>query len=224
MHKIFGPISRVMRSKEEAKANYDRLSRWYDLLSGPSEKKFRNTGLQKLSVREGEIVLEIGFGTGHCLLALAQSVGSSGKVYGLDISEGMRDITYSRVEEAGLAQRVELKLGDAAKLPFEGNSIDAIFTSFTLELFDTFEIPVVLQQCKKVLKSRGRICIVAMSRKGKDSFVVKMYEWFHTRLPNFIDCRPIYVQEALEDAGFKILDKTTTSLWGIPVEIVLAKQ
>ena len=224
MPEIVGPISRVIRSKEEAKASYDRLSPWYDLLSEPSEKKFKNAGLQKLSAREGEIVLEIGFGTGHCLLALAQSVGSSGRVYGLDISEGMRDITYSRVEEAGLTQRVELKLGDAAKLPFEGNSIDAIFTSFTLELFDTFEIPVVLQQCKKVLKSRGRICIVAMSRKGKDNFVVKLYEWFHTRLPNFIDCRPIYVQNALEDAGFKILDATTTSLWGIPVEIVLAKQ
>jgi len=175
-------------------------------------------------VREGEKVLEIGFGTGHCLLALAQSVGSSGKVYGLDISEGMRNITYSRIEEAGLAQRVELKLGDAIKLPFEGNSIDAIFASFTLELFDTFEIPVVLQQCKKVLKSRGRICVVALSRKGKDSFAVKLYKWFHARLPNYIDCRPLYVQKTIEDAGFIILDAMTASLWGIPVEIVLAQK
>jgi hypothetical protein len=41
---------------------------------------------------------------------------------GLDISEGMRKVTQSRVEQAGLAKRVELKLGDAAKLPFEANS------------------------------------------------------------------------------------------------------
>lgn len=224
MHEIGDSISRVKRSKEEAKVNYDRLSRWYDLLSGSREKKFKKAGLQKLSIREGEVVLEIGFGTGHCLLSLAQSVGSSGRVYGLDISEGLRNITYSRVEEAGLKQRVELKLGDAAKLPFEDNSINAIFCSFTLELFDTFEIPIVLQQCKRVLKSRGRICIVAMSRKGEDSFAVKLYEWFHTRLPNYIDCRPIYVQKTLEDARFKILDATATSLWGIPVEIVLAQR
>lgn len=224
MPEIIDPISRVTRSKEEAKVNYDRLSRWYDLLSGSREKKFKKVGLQKLSVREGEVVLEIGFGTGHCLLSLAQSVGSSGKVYGLDISEGMRNITFSRVEEAGLAHRVDLKLGDAAKLPFDDNSIDAIFTSFTLELFDTIEIPIVIQQCGRVLKSRGRFCIVAMSKKGKDSFAVKLYEWFHTRLPNYIDCRPIFVQKTLEDARFKILDATTMSLWGIPVEIVLAQQ
>ena len=78
-------ISRVVRSKEEAKTSYDKLSRWYDLLVGRSEKKFQDKGLDLLDVQDGETVPEIGFGTGHCTLALAQSVGSTGKVYGIDI-------------------------------------------------------------------------------------------------------------------------------------------
>ena len=96
------PISRVPRSKEEAKATYDKISRWYDVQAGPFEKKFRDVALQDIGAKEGEIVLEIGFGTGHCILALAQSVGNSGRVYGIDISEGMLNITQARIREAGL--------------------------------------------------------------------------------------------------------------------------
>jgi demethylmenaquinone methyltransferase/2-methoxy-6-polyprenyl-1,4-benzoquinol methylase len=217
-------ISRVTRSKEEAKASYNKLSKWYDLLADCSEKKSRETGLKKLDAREGEIILEIGFGTGHCLMALAQSVGSSGKVYGIDISERMQNITLSRIRQAGLEERVELKCGDASKLPFDGNFFDAIFMSFTLELFDTLEIPSFLQECQRALRNGGRICVVAMSKKGKAGLIIRLYEWLHKNFPKYVDCRPIFVRKALEDADFQILDVQEMSMWSLPVKVVLAKK
>ena len=215
-------ISRVVRSKEEAKTSYDKMSRWYDLLVGRSEKKFRDKGLDLLNVQGGEKVLEIGFGTGHCTLALAQSVGSTGTIYGIDISEGMLDITASRIKDAGLSGRVELQLGDAVNLPFPDDFFDAVFMSFTLELFDTPEIPVVLQQCQRVLKHGGRICVVSMSKEGRSGLMLRLYEWGHKKLPNYIDCRPIFVKRFLEKAGFNIRKTCTIRLWGLPVEIALA--
>jgi len=215
-------VSRVTRSNAESKAAYDRMSRWYDLLTGGSEKKFREAGLEKLDAREGEVILELGFGTGHCISALAKAVRDSGKVYGIDISEGMLGITSERLAKAGLSKRAELTCDDATALPYPDNFFDALFMSFTLELFDTPVIPVVLHQCKRVLKDGGRICVVAMSGSTNPGTMMKLYEWAHRNFEKYVDCRPIFVEQVLEDASFNILDATTLSMWGLPVKTVLA--
>jgi ubiquinone/menaquinone biosynthesis C-methylase UbiE len=215
-------ISRVNRSKEEARASYNRLSSWYDVIAGSTEKKYRDWGLEKLSAQPGERMLEIGFGTGHCLVSLAKAVGPDGRVVGLDISDGMLAITQERLKEEGLHDRVDLHLGDAASLDFiPANSLDGIFMSFTLELFDNPEIPRVLQECHRVLKPGGRLAVVSMTKTNPPGLAVRMYEWFHEHIPNYADCRPIFARQAFEANGFKIQDVSLSSMWGLPVEIVL---
>ena len=210
-------------SRQEAKANYDRMSRWYDLFVR-FERKYKEAGLRKLHVGEGETVIEIGFGTGHCIVDLAQAAGDRGRVYGIDISEGMCNVAQARVKKAGLSQKVSLHCGDAAGLPFEAGIFDAIFMSFALELFDAPEIPTVLGECHRVLRNGGRICVVAMSQGSKHTTMLRLYEFFHRRFPQYVDCRPIIASKMLEQAGFRMQDVTEMSMWGLPVEIVLARK
>ena len=67
-------IQRVFQSKAETKAFYNKISHVYDLLAEHSEGPMRRAGLRETgNARPGEKVLEIGFGTGHCLVSLAQS-------------------------------------------------------------------------------------------------------------------------------------------------------
>jgi demethylmenaquinone methyltransferase/2-methoxy-6-polyprenyl-1,4-benzoquinol methylase len=218
-------IKRVNRSKDAARVSYNRMSRWYDLIAGSTEAKYRNWGLEKLAARPGETVLEIGFGTGHCLVSLANAVGVTGRVTGLDISDGMLAIARERLREQGLSDRVDLHLGDAANLNFiEASSLDGVFMSFTLELFDNPEIPRVLQECHRVLKPGGRLAVVAMTKTDPPGLAVRLYEWFHEHMPDYADCRPIFARRALEENGFKIQDRNVASMWGLPVEIVLGKK
>jgi ubiquinone/menaquinone biosynthesis C-methylase UbiE len=213
-------VLRVLQTKDETRAFYDKISGVYDLLAEHSEGPVRQTGLDLLALTLGERVLEIGYGTGHCLVQIAEAVGPEGKVFGIDLSEGMRARARERVEREHLSDTVELSCGDATHLPYPDGSMDAVFMSFTLELFDTPEIPQVLAGCARVLRPGGRVGVVAITKEGKEGFAVEAYEWTHQHFPNLLDCRPIFVRRALEDAGFSIENATIANMW-VPVEIVV---
>jgi demethylmenaquinone methyltransferase/2-methoxy-6-polyprenyl-1,4-benzoquinol methylase len=129
----------------------------------------------------------------------------------------------------GLIDRASLHCGDAESLPYGDGSMDGIFMCFTLELFDTPDIPKVLVECMRVLRPGGRIVVVAISKEGKDSkegtegFIIHAFEWTHRHFPNLMDCRPIYARRALEASGFVIDNSLTQSMW-VPVEIVRGRK
>jgi len=212
----------VPRTKEEAKRFYDKISRAYDYLTGAFERKHAERALECLSINEGEVVLEIGFGSGHCLKWIVQSVGEAGKACGIDISAGMLEVTKRRLGKAQLIDRVGLCRGDAAKLPYSDNAFDAVFVSFTLELFDTPEISKVLEEVKRVLRPTGRLGIASMSRESGRSAPLRLYEWAHKKWPRYVDCRPIYLKESLTNAGYRIRSREMTRMVGLPIEIIVA--
>jgi demethylmenaquinone methyltransferase/2-methoxy-6-polyprenyl-1,4-benzoquinol methylase len=78
-----------------------------------------------------------------------------------------------------------------------------------------------LQACRQVLRKGGRLGIVSLSKK--QTLAVRIYEWFHKIMPAAVDCRPIFVRRSLEDAGFQLLEREELSMWGLPIEIVLAE-
>ena len=217
-------IGRVTRSREEARTSYDRISGWYDVLEGRWERKPVALGLRKLAAKPGETVLEIGFGTGHGLVSIARSVGRSGRVFGADLSPRMLALARHRVMKEGFPERVMLMEADAvAGIPLPDRRIDAVFMSFVLELFDTPEIPVVLGECARLLRTGGRICVVSLSKKGGSAAMRSTYERAHEMFPRLIDCRPIFASRDLEEAGFRVTDMTTVSLMGLPVEIAIGR-
>jgi len=220
----FFPISSVTRTHAEARVNYDALSRWYDLIEGGWERRPREKALQNLAVPPKARVLEIGCGTGSSLVDLAEKAGMGGRIIGVDLSVGMLRVAKNRLRKQNISSPVFLYQADALTLPFATASFQALFMSFTLELFDTPEIPLILAECSRILQPGASLSLVATSRMGGVAWMTSLYEIFHRKFPYTVDCRPIYAARALEAADFKILATDVDSLWGIGVEIITARK
>lgn len=206
------------------KAFYDRISKAYDFIADSNEHIARETGEEALELKPGERVLEIGYGTGNSLLDLAEDVGPAGHVYGIDVSPGMKSVAEAKIQEQGLAERIDLAVGDARQLPYQDGFFDAAFTSFTLELFPLEDIPVVLAEVWRVLRPGGRMGVVSMAKvlAGETaSSLEKTYIWMHRHFPHLVDCQPINAARHLKDAGFEIARDTEMEIWTMPVHAVL---
>jgi demethylmenaquinone methyltransferase/2-methoxy-6-polyprenyl-1,4-benzoquinol methylase len=203
---------------------YDRIANAYDMIADANERAARQAGVRALELKAAEAVLELGFGTGNEVLDIAGLVGPSGRVAGIDISPGMLAVANRKLAESAPKASVDLRVGDARVLPFTTAEFDAVYTSFTLELFPEDDIPVVLAEAKRVLKPGGRIGVVSMAtvRPGKHtSALERVYVWMHRHFPHLVDCRPIDTEGVVSAAGFRVAKVEELAIWTMPVRIVI---
>ena len=87
------------------------------------------------------------------------------------------------------------------------------------------DIPAVLAEVARVLKSGGRLGVVSMAtvQEGeKASALEKTYVWMHQHFPHIVDCQPIDVVELVEGAGLQVQEKVEMTIWTMPVRCVVA--
>jgi SAM-dependent methyltransferase len=121
--------------------------------------------LTAAAAEPGESVLDIGCGTGTTTLRLADAVGPSGRVLGVDISEQQLGLARQRVADAG-ATRVQLVLDDAATHDFTPESFDLGFTRFGVMFFAD---PVAaFRNVKRGMKRNGRL-LLTVFRTGPEN-------------------------------------------------------
>lgn len=96
---------------------------------------FSTRTIDRLDVRDGERVLDVGCGCGATTLALAKRVGPTGTVIGLDISKPMLACARERAAAAGCTQ-IDLQLADAQTHAFADATVDALFSRFGVMFFD----------------------------------------------------------------------------------------
>ena len=198
------------------------MSHFYDIIEGGFEKEYRAMGVEQLEVNTGDKILEIGFGTGDVLIDLGEFTGSKGEVVGIDISTGMASKSKTKLEKEGSTDKISLICGDAMEMPFKDEFFDKVYMSFTLELFDTPNIPKVIKEIKRVLKVGGKIGLVSLSKEER--LLVDIYEFFHDLFPVLIDCRPIYAEDILKESGFKIHKNIKERIIGLPINILVAER
>jgi ubiquinone/menaquinone biosynthesis C-methylase UbiE len=135
----------------------------------------------------------------------------------------MLRVARNNLQGAGAADRAALICADGARLPFRSEIFHAIFLSFTLELFDSPDIPAVLAECRRLLVAGGRLGAVSMALAQKQNWMSKLYGAAHDAWPVFVDCRPMDSRRAAEDAGFSVVEAVRGSMFLLPVDILVAR-
>lgn len=120
------------RQRDQWQRAAEGWKKWADVFAQRDDAaKYLEAG----EVGEGQKALEVGAGTGDQTLALAERVGTDGRVLAIDLSDSMLEIAKERVEAAGF-DNVEFRVADANNLKIDQDGFDVAVSGFTWMLLD----------------------------------------------------------------------------------------
>lgn len=169
VHKVFEKIS----------DNYDKMN---SVISFQQHIKWRKDTMKRMNVKPGSKALDVCCGTGDWTIALAEAVGPSGEVTGLDFSQNMLNVGIEKVKSLGLKQ-VNLIHGNAMELPFPDNSFDYVTIGFGLR--NVPDYLQVLKEMNRVLKPGGIAVCLETSQPTLAGYKQLYYFYFKFIMPMF---------------------------------------
>ncbi len=159
------------------------------------------------SLKEGEVVLDLGSGAGlDCFLA-AKKVGKKGKVIGVDMTPEMISKARENAMKGGY-ENVEFRLGEIESLPVGDNFVDVIISNCVINLSP--DKRRVFSEAFRVLKPGGRLMV-------SDLVLLKeLPDFLKNSVEAYVGClsgailKDEYI-EGIKEAGFRdvrIIDET----------------
>ena len=128
------------------------------LYASPQIVAQRRRFRELLRIRPGELGVDVGCGVGHLTCELADDVGASGRITGVDASADMLAGATARVHARGLDDRVLLREGDAVALGLSSTCADFIVAVQTYSYVP--DIAAAITEAARVLKPGGRLGVL----------------------------------------------------------------
>jgi phosphatidylethanolamine/phosphatidyl-N-methylethanolamine N-methyltransferase len=178
---------------------YEKLAKVYDLTFGPTLHPGRLIALERMGIRPGDKILEVGVGTG----INASLYPRNCHVTGIDFSAKMLDKARERVAKKGVTN-VTLGEMDAANLTFADGSFDIVYAPYVISVVSD---PLrVVREMHRVCRPGGKIVILNHFRSlrlrslrpavGQANRVVTLWERANTE--RFVDAKtPVAEAERL---------------------------
>ena len=126
----------------------------------PLRESLIRTAIQEFHFPQGSRGLDAGCGIGIQSMMLAEEVGSSGHVTGLDIAEELLQCAGEFIKTSELSERISFKEGDINNLPFENGIFDWVWSSDCVGYPTAQEPAILLRELTRVAKPGGRVAIL----------------------------------------------------------------
>ena len=167
-------VEQVERMFDHIAPAYDRLNR---LMSLGIDRSWRRTALKWLRPHRPALVLDVATGTGDFAIQACRMLPSA-SLTGVDLSEGMMQVGRRKVEQAGLAARIDFQREDCEALTFSDASFDAVTVAFGIRNFEHLDRG--LREMCRVLRPGGHLVILELSTP--DRFPMKQLYRIYSRL------------------------------------------
>ena len=128
--------------------------------------------------RPGERVLDVGCGTGIVARQVASRVEPTGKVTGLDVSSNMLAVARATATQEGLT--IELREGNAERLPFADSSFDLVLCQFAL-MFIAHKATALVEM-RRVVSENGRVLVSVWQDLDRHPFYQNLHKVIQQRL------------------------------------------
>jgi cyclopropane-fatty-acyl-phospholipid synthase len=208
------------RDARAVRHHYDVSNEFFELFLGPTmvyscaiwrdgemktleeaQEEKLDTVARKLQIKEGERILDVGCGWGGFPLWAATKYGAD--VVGITLSPPQAEKARQRAEEAGVADRVDIRVMDYRDLPSLGEKFDAIASIGMVEHVGSANIDLYAETLASLLDSGGRLLNHGITRlRHTDPEAGDFSERYV-----FPDAAPLHLSRnllALERAGFVV--------------------
>jgi len=180
--------------------------------------------VQKIGVRRGMSVVDMGCGQGGFTSSLALTVGKKGKVLAVDVSDEYLAEFMDRLNKHGVKGTVTFIQADAVNLKdvLPNEFVDVVTSCrFLEELKQPKAMPMIVKEMVRIVKKGGRVGIVELCTEPKNE-AEEAYIRLHSESGDSL-FEPSEIVEAMKAAKLADIrvEKVETNIWLSPD---LAKQ
>lgn len=176
------PYDSERTKKAQVREMFDNIAPRYDLLnhtlSLSIDRLWRRRAVDAVAAYAPRRILDVATGTGDLAVALARRIPEA-RITAVDISEGMLAVARRKVAGRGLEGRIDLRTGDAERLPLSDGSVDAATVAFGVRNFG--DLAAGLRELARTIKPGGAVVILEFSRPRNRLFRA-LYEWYTFRV------------------------------------------
>src|ERR1700676_3023859 len=174
-----------------------KAEEWEKTLESPQRTATQKVGevLSDLTLKPGMIVADIGAGSGFFSRPLAKAVGPSGKVYAVDIQQGLLDYINKRDAEENI-RNIQTVLGEFDDPKIPARNVDMAFINDVLHHIE--HRAVYLKALGTYIKPGGRVAIIEMNKDDPNTG--------HKNQPELLVARE-NILNWMSVAGFKLVEE-----------------